>query len=41
MLLDAVVADQLLADLAGQVTSEVANNVHIVHETRCLLAGRR
>ncbi len=41
MLLDAVVADQLLADLAGQVTSEVDNNVHIVHETRCLLARRR
>lgn len=41
MLLDCVVADRFLADLASQVTSEVGDNVHIVHETRCLLARRR
>jgi SAM-dependent methyltransferase len=41
MLLDATVADHLLADLASQVTSEAGNNVHIVHETHCLLAKRR
>jgi SAM-dependent methyltransferase len=41
MLLDGIVADQLLDDLASQVTSEVGDNVHIVHETHCLLARRR
>lgn len=41
MLLDAVVRDRLLADLAGQARSEVGNDVHIVHETHCLVARRR
>lgn len=40
MLLDATVAGRLLADLAGQVRSEVGDSVHIAHETHCLVARR-
>jgi SAM-dependent methyltransferase len=41
MLLDSVVADQLLSELAVDVKSEVGENVHIVHATHALLARRR
>ena len=40
MLLEAVAAERLLADLATEV-AEVANEVRIAHETHCLLAERR
>ncbi len=41
MLLDGSVANHLLSALAGQVKAEVGDDVHIMHETHCVLARRR
>jgi SAM-dependent methyltransferase len=40
MLLDSLVADRLLSDLASDIRSEVGESVHIVHATHALLARR-
>jgi hypothetical protein len=41
MLLDGLVAKQLLAELAGEVESEVGETVHIAHATYAVRARRR
>lgn len=41
MLLDRLVANRLLSDLAVEVKSEVGESVHIAHATDALLARRR
>jgi SAM-dependent methyltransferase len=41
MVLDGLVANQLLSGLSGQVEAEVGDHVQIVHRTHCLLARRR